>query len=107
MPNNQTKPNQTQTTPLGAGGIDRGRVDVKAPAGSARFPAGQKSEAERRSSAMFARAAEFADRLPGEEQVFVASAFLSERHRLRRDPSVDEVMARLRATGRDAGSRNV
>lgn len=64
-----------------------------------------KSEAERRSAEAFARAGEFArTKLPNESRTWAAGAFLSERYRLGRDPSVDEVRARLVATGRDAGS---
>lgn len=63
-----------------------------------------KSEAERRSSEVFARAHEFACRvLPDQNVTFVGSAWLAERYRLRRDPSRDEVVARLKGNGRWIG----
>lgn len=61
--------------------------------------------AAERSSASFAAAFAWADeQLPDEASPFAAGAFLALRYTLKRDPSADEVRARLLATGRDRSS---
>lgn len=66
------------------------------------FLSDEKKAAFQRSSDTFAAARRFTEQLPAENSVFVASAYLSERHRLKREPSPAEVLERLRITGRAA-----
>lgn len=102
MPNNQTKPNQTQTTPLGAGGMNRGRVEV---AGKSNWTARATERTPMR--VVYAKELAWAEaNLPDEYGPFVALAIESvKRQGLK--PSTATVMAHLVAIGRDAGSRNV
>jgi hypothetical protein len=92
-PNNQTKPNQTQTTPSGAGGISRNRVQSNA---------GQVGShdliplAER-----WAKELAFAaEHLPDENPGFVAVAIGTMR-KAGKPVSKNTVLAHLKASGRD------
>lgn len=101
MPNNQTKPNQTQTRPVGArGGVNRSRVQVTADKSPSHG-----LEAAERSSDQLARGVRWAKaNLPNESRTWAVGAFFAERASLGREPSSAEVVSRLRATGRDSGS---
>lgn len=93
--NNQTKPNQTQTTPSGAGGVSRSRVQV-APVASG-FGDELQPFVERR-----AREFEWVRRhLPDEHEGMAVSALLSIQT-FGEKPTRDSVLARLRAQGRTA-----
>lgn len=100
MSNNQTKPNQTQTTPIGsAQGISRSRVE--APKRSYTDISTERTPMRERYAKELAWAAEH---LPFEYGPFVALGI----ERIRRrggSPSTQSVMAYLRELGRDAASR--
>lgn len=93
MPNNQTKPNQTQTTPKGAHeGISRGRITVK----DQGRPAGGKIRREQLElDREWCR-----QHLPDEHEIFAATA-VSMNRLARQEITVESVLGRLRATGRD------
>ena len=63
---------------------------------------GDYHRATRKSAELMARAVQWAKvNLPNESRNRAVAAFLAERGRLKRDPSTDEVLARLKAWGHD------
>jgi len=100
MSNNQTKPNQTQTTPIGsAQGISRSRVE--APKRSYTDISTERTPMRQ----VYARELAWAEQhLPGEYGPFVALAIESLKRR-GVAPSTKSVLGHLSALGRDAASR--
>jgi hypothetical protein len=88
---NQTKPNQTQTKPLGAGGVSRSRVQVSPSEDSDGLP----PWSERRSKLL----AYVTRVLPGEHPGLAASAALSIKMTGRK-PTPEAILERLEASGR-------
>jgi len=94
IPNNQTKPNQTQTTPSRAGGVSRSRVQVSP---TASVDGGMPPWSERRSWEFdFVR-----QHLPGEHPGLAVSALLSLRL-LGVKPTKEAILNRLESSGRSA-----
>lgn len=105
--NNQTKPNQTQTTPI-ARGIGRSRKTAnrgsQVSGSQASTPA---LEAEERSRRQFRGAGRWVEEnLPGEAAVYASSTYSMLRWMLKREPTVNEVRDRLVASGHDRESLN-
>lgn len=90
---NQTKPNQTQTRPIGAGGISRSRVE----ASPSEESDGLRPWSERRSKLL----AYVARVLPEEHPGLAASAALSIKMTGRK-PTPDAILERLEDSGRSA-----
>ena len=88
--NNQTKPNQTQTTPLGAGGVTRSRVYVT--------PTDDLPPAAERQKAIREYVARI---LPGEHLGLAVSAALTIRLS-GEEPTAEAILRRLDATGRSS-----
>ncbi len=95
MPNNQTKPNQTQTTPIaGAGGVNRRRQEVPNTPQHG-FNAEDRIPFTVRNRDIFKWAK---DNLPDEYPRLVVSAYMT--LALKGTPTAEAVMARLKAQGK-------
>lgn len=95
--NNQTKPDQTQTTPLRPGGIGRGRVEIRSKA-DWKPPSNDLAPLTERRAKEFAWAEKH---LPDQHPGLVVSALIS-LELAGETQSTKTVMARLHAQGRTA-----
>lgn len=102
MANNHPKPTHPNSKPVTRmrGGVNR-TTGQNIGATEPRTHETIRLAAEQRSRDVFATASRFAaEQFPGHPGMWVQSAYLAERYRLKREPSVAEVTERLRAVGR-------